>query len=230
MVKIDPHPDECPRCGNGMEPRVLPTSEVLVRSRQEEIQIAYQCTYRSCAELFIGIYRRKVLEQGLSEGFLFERSEPRSVKPSKHSKRIEAISAAYYEIYDQGRAAEVLDLKEIAGPAYRTALEFLVKDWLLKERNETLTDASKTDDEKRRAEAEIGKIKSADLRSCIKEFIAPHDDDIRTVVDATAVIGNDEVLYERRLGPQDLEQIKTLLETTVLWIERKEITREAQRR
>lgn len=101
-------------------------------------------------------------------------------------EEIKNISPKFVEIYNQSKVAEFQSLLEIAGPGYRKALEFLVKDYCKKETN-------------------IKNVEKTALKNLIQKF---PNDDIDSIGKLTVELGNDEVHYYRQLKDRDLKTIR----------------------
>ena len=96
--------------------------------------------------------------------------------------------------------------KHIAGPGYRKALEFLVKDYLC----HSIPDKA-------------DKIKQLQLGLCIETYV--DHDKIKQMAKRAAWLGNDETHYVRKWEDKDLEDLKKTLELTVHWIAMEELTK-----
>jgi hypothetical protein len=92
-------------------------------------------------------------------------------------------------------------LEDIAGPGYRKALEFLVKDFAIS----LVTD-----------EAEKAKIKEIPLQAVIKTYFS--GDNLPVVSSRAVWLGNDETHYERRWVGKDLQDLKKLIIATEYFI------------
>lgn len=57
---------------------------------------------------------------------------PMTVQGKSFGPAVEAVSPAFVKIYAEAEQALALGLKEIAGPGFRKALEFLIKDYAKK--------------------------------------------------------------------------------------------------
>jgi hypothetical protein len=125
------------------------------------------------------------------------------------SKIIRDISPDYCEIHNQAHKAEESKLDLVAGPGYRKALEFLIKDYLL----QTHTDAN-----------ERAKIEKMLLGKCITTYIA--NDMIKQTAERAAWLGNDETHFVRKWIDKDLKDLKLLIGLTVRWIEMEKMTQE----
>lgn len=92
-------------------------------------------------------------------------------------------------------------MDEICGGGYRKALEFLIKDYLSKDLNEE----------------ESKQIKLKTLGNCIKDNI--DNDQIKSMAQRAAWLGNDEIHYERKWEDKDLQDLKKFIDATIYWIE-----------
>jgi hypothetical protein len=88
---------------------------------------------------------------------------------------------------------------DVAGPGYRKALEFLIKDYAIQ-----LNPGH--DDE----------IRTGQLAAVIRGFLA--GDKLIVVSSRAAWLGNDETHYERRWIGKDLQDLKKLINATVHFI------------
>jgi hypothetical protein len=102
-------------------------------------------------------------------------------------------------VYAQSTSAEAHGLAEIAGPGFRKALEFLIKDYAIQ-----LNPGH--DDE----------IKRGQLAAVISKFLP--GDKLTIVSSRAAWLGNDETHYERRWVDKDLQDLKKLISATVHFI------------
>lgn len=118
------------------------------------------------------------------------------------TERLSKASPGFVEIYHQAAKAEATGLDEVAGPGYRKALEFLIKDYLLSVAEE----------------GEREKLKRTMLGPCIKDHIK--DDEIKAAADAAKVVGNSETHYVRD-EVATLEDLKKFIDLTVYWLEKK---------
>jgi hypothetical protein len=97
---------------------------------------------------------------------------------------------------------------QICGVGYRKALEFLVKDYLIKQRP---TDQAA--------------IESGALGQCINTYVT--DPNIKQVAERAAWLGNDETHYKRLWIDKDVTDLKRLIGLAMHWIEVDHLTAEA---
>ncbi|MBS1248461.1 MAG: hypothetical protein MAG431_00012 [Chloroflexi bacterium] len=196
---IDKYPDECPICHHGIDPR-----EIYFYSDSSLIQITFQCPRDDCHKLFVGYYKLTV---AYGTGFL-QKVAPKSFQKRTFSDDIILVSKDFTEIYNEAITAEEMGLTQICGPGYRKALEFLIKEYAIK----------KASDEK-----EKDNIRKKFLGHVIQQDIT--DNNIKTTAKLASWLGNDETHFFRKWEEMDIDDLKTLIEITVRWIESEEITK-----
>jgi hypothetical protein len=114
-------------------------------------------------------------------------------------KEIAGVSQVFVTVYGQASWAEQNGNTEIAGVGYRKALEFLIKDYLIRK----YPDKENT-------------IKRTLLGTCIRTYA--DDTRIKTVAERAVWLGNDETHYERLWEGKDISDLKRLINLTVNWI------------
>lgn len=117
------------------------------------------------------------------------------------SETIKTLSGDFVQIYNEAFSAEQMALNQICGVGYRKAFEFLVKDYVMR---------NKTDDEKER-------VKKMPLAKCIEEHV--DNDNVKTVAKRAVWLGNDETHYVRKWEKKDVKDLKDLISLTIWWIE-----------
>ena len=196
-------PDECPICHNKISPIF---SQLAFFNREKQIiQIVFRCPNEKCDNLFISYYGKN--SYGLHIFDLIS-SRPYETTNKDFDKIIKSISPNFVNIYDQSFSAEQSGKDLICGCGYRKALEFLIKDYLIKNN-----------------EAEKENIKKDSLGDCVKKRV--NNQEIKSVSERAAWLGNDETHYERIFKDRDLKDLKLLIELTVRWVELEELTKEA---
>lgn len=121
-------------------------------------------------------------------------SEPDRFVKKDFDPLIENLSPEFTDIYNQSFQAETEGLYKIASTGYRKAMEFLVKDYLIK------TNPAKSE-----------KIKKKSLSACIKEI---DNSNIKTLAEESSWLGNDEA----KQGSGDISELKTFIEALVHYI------------
>lgn len=190
-------PDTCPICHHACSPEVR---NVYCASLKKRAQIAFLCTNGKCRRLFVSRY---VWNNSL--GYELEASEPLYAEKRGFSDEITTVSPSFVSIYNQAAAAEASGLEQISGGGYRKALEFLVKDYLIAQ-----------------APDESDAIRKEFLGKSIEDRIP--EGNLRQCARMATWIGNDEVHYEKRWSDKDLEDLKTLLELTIHWVQSELLT------
>ncbi len=190
-------PDTCPRCHYACSPVVR---NVYCASLTERAQIAFLCTNGKCRRLFVSQY-----VWNNSWGYELVASEPLYHEERDFSDEITAVSPSFVSIYNQAAAAEATGLEQISGGGYRKALEFLVKDYLIAQ-----------------APDESNSIRTEFLSKSIEDRIP--EGNLKQCAKMATWLGNDEVHYERRWSDKDLDDLKTLLELTIHWVQSELLT------
>jgi hypothetical protein len=121
------------------------------------------------------------------------------------SESIKSISPSFCEIAGEAMNAEANGWKLVAGPGYRKALEFLLKDYLC-----------------RLLPKETEKIKVLPLAACVANYV--DHEKLKAMAARAAWLGNDETHYVRKWEDKDLDDLKNVIGLTVHWIEMAEMT------
>ena len=114
---IDKYPDICPHCHKHQVPKYISGLEYY-----RIIEVFFQCTNTDCKKSFIAYYYDGRLRE-LSIGTFLKK---------EFSEIIKTISPQFSIIYNQAYFAEQNKLNQITGVGYRKALEFLMKDYAIK--------------------------------------------------------------------------------------------------
>jgi len=201
-------PDFCPVCHIEIKPlyRYAWLNDKILDEKR--LQIIFLCPNENCQKLFISYYRPPRLGERhvLDIDYYYNGSAPGGIRKKVFPEEIAKISPKFCKIYNQAKEAEERRLKEICGAGYRRALEFLIKDYLIKEKVE---------------KAKI--IQETPLGTCIDKYVA--SERIKDCAKRAAWLGNDETHYIRIWEDKDLEDLKDLIELTVNWIRDEHLTR-----
>ncbi|MBI5613548.1 DUF4145 domain-containing protein [Candidatus Gottesmanbacteria bacterium] len=205
--EIDKKPDTCPACGKGISPITCYSYGVDTWRRYEGfLQVVYRCPREECNRLFITSYFPS--QYGgindtlyLNKTFLLD-----SVEIEKFTESIAKISEKFPRIYNQAKIAEDNGLDTIAGPGYRKALEFLVKDYLIKTNP--------------KLEEHVKKVQLGDAIKMVD------DTRIKSCAERAAWLGNDETHYARQWEDKDMQDLKNLIKMVVDWIDLVERSKE----
>lgn len=183
-------PDICPYCHKQIVPALIYAVDGIGK-----LQVWMQCVNSRCQRTFTGYY-----EHNGSSYFFNGQTDVGDVMLKEFSDDIQNLSPDFCNIYNQAYHSEQLKLFEICGAGYRKALEFLVKDYAIKN-----------------FPVETKKIKIMPLMPCIKEYIK--DIKIQAVAERAVWLGNDETHYERKWNELELNDMKILIEITIRYLE-----------
>ena len=221
QVSFEP-PDQCPICHHSIDPRVL--YGILLTSLTNPgsptgLEVTLRCTRAACRRSFLAIYEptRKGAIPGVQQEtdaryWTYLRSLPAEPVGRMFPPAISKTSELFVKIYNQSLAAEGYGLDQLAGPGYRKALEFLVKDYL----------KSTEPDNRERALA----IEQMQLMNCIRNMVK--DPNLKSAASRATWLGNDETHYIRKWEGKDIEDLKKLIDLTLYWIASEILTRELE--
>lgn len=179
-------PDVCPVCHKSITPRAWYAFKGL-----HDTQVVLRCPDKNCKSIFIAYYYNDMS---------FKELKPVSILERNFSKIIENTSEKFSKIYNQAQHAEVSSLDEIAGPGYGKALEFLIKDYAIKQ----------NPDDREIIEKEF-------LGNVITNRIS--NTNILTAAKRAAWLRNDESHYVRKWTSADISDLKNMIELVISWIE-----------
>jgi hypothetical protein len=183
-------PDACPICHRHSEIQVLQADQI---DNREGAQVIFRCAYVGCRQFYFGYYGP------------MPQSELTAIKPSKpdstvFTDAVREISPVFVEVFGEAEEAAQLGLKQIAGPGYRKAFEYLIKDYA-----------------KSLSPTKASEIESKFAGAVVTEFIG--DARIQAVAKRSLWLGNDETHYLRKWTGHDLSDLITLIKLTANWIE-----------
>ncbi|PFM59520.1 hypothetical protein COJ48_24870 [Bacillus cereus] len=205
---IDTHIHHCPKCKHAIIPNLLGMEEFY------DVSKSYYkiCTTLYCPNCFNSFIAQYSFPNGLDDTECnhakLDFFGPKSQSEEKFSKIIEEISPDFIRFYNQALAAEQMDLTDIAGPGYRKALEFLVKDFAIKN----------YPDKKE-------KIEDASLSQCINNYL--DNPNMIKVAHAATWVGNDQVHYKQKHIDRNIDDLKTFIKVALSYIEFTERTNDA---
>lgn len=185
---------KCPFCGVINIPEYLFLKNV---ERNDFLNVFTQCTNPTCRNMFITQFSTVGVREPV-----FTKILPTAL-PEKRtfSDIISELSPNFCEIYNQAYIAEQTNLMQICGTGYRKSLEFLIKDYLISTLPEDQHEA----------------IKNKFLNNCIRDNIS--NINIKTVASRAVWLGNDETHYTRKWEDKDINDLKSIIELTLHWIE-----------
>lgn len=213
----DREPSECPLCHFSIQPNEIDWALASFKEDPKRIlEIVYQCPRQDCRHLFITRYLRSdediptnASRIGLGAGIReFKYCEFVPVTPNVPHlpQEIITISPLFPELYAQSIAAENYRLEQIAGPGFRKALEFLIKDYCI-----SINGSAKDE------------IKSSTLSGCINKFV--DNPQVKVCAERAAWLGNDEIHYVRKWTNKDISHLRELITLTVNWVHSSILTR-----
>jgi hypothetical protein len=216
---LDRTPDKCPLCHFAITPIELGMGVQCIVNGTLCVDRALWCPNVKCERMFIARYthRKQVgLTAGQPEQFALYSCMPRELTSQAQSETISAISPDFCQIYEQASKAEQYELVLVAGPGYRKALEFLIKDYVVSQFAEE--DVGK----KAAQQADVEKMQ---LGPCIAKYVK--NEQVKEISKRAVWLGNDETHYVRKWEGKDLEDLKRLISLTLHWIEMDKLTADA---
>lgn len=199
-VEINKKPDRCPICLREIEP--VDATSPWIRP-DERVEIVFRCPIQECEYHFVARYRPRPNVKSQTPHFDFSEAVP----ASEISENIQKISPDFIKVYREAEEAELRNLKLVCGPGYRKALEFLIKDYVIRLKPE-----------------DAAKIKKLNLGTCISTFVT--NNRVNQVAARAVWLGNDETHYLRKWEDKDVKDLKNLIKLTVHWIEMETLTEE----
>ena len=182
-------PDACPICHRHSEIQPIKADSI---DAGKGVQAIFRCAYTGCRHFFFCYYGPKTNGALLSV-------RPVKPDPTAFPESVSKVSPSFVGIFAEAEEASHLGLKQIAGPGYRKAFEFLIKDYA-----KSLQPGSATEIEAKLAAA------------VVSEFIA--DPRIQAVAKRSFWLGNDETHYLRK-WTDHVSDLVTLIKLTANWIE-----------
>jgi hypothetical protein len=212
VASVDAMPDQCPLCHLSVTPMDQGVSISFESGGWPCVERLLRCPNRKCHRLFIARYFRSQTQSAM---YFLRSCVPVEVKSIAQSETISKVSPDFCSIYEEAYKAEQYGLLLVAGPGYRKALEFLIKDYIIGRLTET--DAAKLAVEKAKVEKTL-------LGTCVKDYV--QSEQIKEIAKRAAWLGNDETHYVRKWEDKDLKDLKKLITLTLHWIEVETLTLE----
>ncbi|MFK4171068.1 hypothetical protein ACI2LM_33020 [Paenibacillus lautus] len=193
IITIVQHAETCPHCSVDVSPILITTTII----NQYRVDLVYQCPRSQCKRTYIGsFYGANKVNYILSSVFPNPPIEKKVFPPI-----INETSPSFTEIYNQAYEAEQLSLSHISGMGYRKALEFLIKDYVIMTRPDSV---------------DVVMNHRTTLNKVIREYI--NDPRIVQTAERAAWIGNDETHYVRKWEDKDISDLKILIDLVSHWI------------
>jgi len=176
----------CPHCGIGTD-GIFKQHATLELTRALAVVVTYKCT--DCEHIFLCVYlRNNENPQDSNAVCLYPQAILEQVNPE-----LREISETFVDMYDAAQRAENVGDTRLAAIGYRTALEYLIKDYAIKELKEN--------------ETEVGKKK---LIHCIKDYL--DDEGLIKSSDVVRILGNDFTHFIQDYPELDFSVFKCYLD------------------
>lgn len=195
--KIVDIPNKCVHCGNLMNPVVhFAYSPYSHNEVMHSFALFVQCTDSDCSKYYALEY---IYDQSSSKSYLVPYKYRPKIKISL-PENIEKVSPDFVTIYEEATKAESEGLNQISGVGYRKAIEFLIKDYSIRNNSD-----------------EVTKIKSMPLNQVINKYLSGFPK-IQSLAKAATWLGNDEAHYVRTHTDKDIEDLKKFILATAQFI------------
>ncbi len=197
-VIINKYPDYCAFCQAYIQ---MVSCEHFVLVEEGVLHLSASCP--KCKKLFICEYRevQNSNQHAMPAVLSFQLvglTQP-EIKTKEYDDILNNNFPKVVQILKQAEKAEKTSLTELAGMGYRKALEFLIKDFVLREVEKD--------------SAEAVKIKEMRLSNVIDHHI--QHEKIKAFSKRAVWLGNDEVHYDRRWAEKDIKDLKNLVDLTI---------------
>lgn len=187
-------PNECPICHHKV---IIGNAQTVTYNNEKQtLQGLYICPNENCKNFFLAYYRLN----DAANHFILERYIPNIIAGTEFSDIIKNISSSFVSIYYEALQAKESGLLQIAGPGFRKAFEFIIKDYA--------KSISPKEEHENIEKSFSGKV--------VSEFI--NDPRIQKLAERTLWLGNDETHYLRKWKNHDLTDLLSLIELTIYWI------------
>ncbi len=199
------YPGQCPICCRTVA--IEAHRQYSCRYNSDIAQAVLQCPGYDCQSFFIAYYRltkEPIGTNPISPSPLFielVKLEPSLIQVSSFEEFINKTSPGFVEIFNQAEEALARGLRQVAGPGFRKAFKFLLKDYI----------KSTTDDEVIHSEVE-----SSFVGPIVQKYLT--DEKLRGLAERTLWLGNDQVHYRRKWDQHDIDDLIKLIKLTISWI------------
>ncbi|MDW8571190.1 DUF4145 domain-containing protein [Staphylococcus shinii] len=184
-------PNYCPWCHSKISPSIASQTRYDDSNRESPISLVLLCP--SCYNHFLQTYKVIFDRNWQITNLEMSNEKPMPKTSFAYPSKIDSISEEFGKIITESSNAEGLGFNHLAGIGYRKALEFLVKDYLIKLESE-----------------DSAKISKLPLSQCIAKI---KDSRMNDLALAATWIGNDETHYVRKHTDKDIEDLKKFLHT-----------------
>lgn len=197
LAQLVDYPTDCPSCHQKTTPNYVFHRK---SSDNSKIFVFLSCPNPVCDVAYVAEYERTN-----ATSFYFQKIIKGEPKQEFFPSEINSLSPTFIKIYNESFTAEQLNLLEISGVGYRKALEFLIKDYLIKEFPEKHEE-----------------IKKMFLGKCITDLV--QDTKIKEASKRAVWLGNDQTHYIKKWENKDLADLKKLIKLTINWVESEILT------
>lgn len=230
--KVFTVPSACPICQNRAVQQPFHRN---LKRYKDELEAVFLCPNVDCQSLFIAYYQLKdepesqpiepvrppgqgVLEMEAEDIFLpsslLEYApiaiEPMQVPQQPFPDFVEQVSPNFLSIYQEAFEAKERGLLQVAGPGFRKAFEFLIREYLVR---------GKTEPEKAR-------IENNAIAQVIGDFVP--NGNLKEMAVRAFWLGNDETHYKRHWVGRDINDQLVLIRLSILWMEQEYLTTQYQ--
>ena len=200
-IRLSEEPNSCPFCHHTIVPIRLGDGYITPQA----VEILHRCANEECQKAFIAYYKIRAGHGASSPLYDFQNVSTGNIRLRDFSEIVNLISPNFSIIYYQALKAEAAGLDQLSGMGFRKSIEFLIKDYIINEAPDL---------------EEVVKAKL--LGPCINDYVS--NEKVKEVAKRAVWIGNDETHYVRRWEGKDIEDLKTLIEITIHWIEMEKLT------
>ena len=183
-------PDACPICHHHSEFVYVGAESI---NRDSAVQAIFKCAYAGCLQFFLCYY-------GPRPNAKLETVRPVKPSPSAFSDEVKKLSPQFVQIFNEAAEAAQNGLSQVAGPGYRKAFEFLIKDYA-----------------KSLAPDKAKEIESKFSGAVVNEFVP--DARIQGVAKRVLWLGNDETHYLKKWTEHDIDDLVKLVRLAAHWID-----------
>lgn len=185
-------PNKCPLCHHTVVIKEL----IAYLSNGDLLQFVFKCPNNDCNSYFIAYYKKDSTNNFTLMGF-----KPINIVIPNFADIVKQISPMFLSVYREAEEARQIGLSQIAGAGFRKSFEFLIKDY-----------AKNNSTPEKHPE-----IETSFAGNVVNNFIP--DARIQSVAKRALWIGNDETHYLRKWEEKDINDLITLINLTIHWIE-----------
>lgn len=180
-------PNKCPHCSYYSEP-ISKAYSLEDFNKDKILTTIWRCRVEECKKHFLTTHIVKS-----PENIKFVNIYP-NTKVEKFDKLIIDCSPTFVDLYNHAYEAQLDGNIRIAAVAYRMALEFLLKDYLIKYHSDYQLD--------------INKIPTMKIINCLN-YLEEHQ---QIAGDVVRILGNDYIHYQNKNENIDFENLKIYLD------------------